>query len=127
MGRYCLPCGLGHHLLHTRPPAGCSLTHAPPVPAGCVVIRFPDDGSRYYLPATDIRRFLADMEARGEGAPLQRVGAAEEANDAAAIEVLAQALTRKNQAATGGSLRICSERLAAGCQGCGQPAGVSQP
>lgn len=69
--------------------------------AGCVVIRFPDDGSRYYLPATDIRQFLADMEAREEGVPLQRVGAAEEANDAAAIEVLAQALTRKNQAATG--------------------------
>ena len=79
-----------------------------------MVIRFPDDGSRYYLPATDIRRFLADMEARGEGAPLQRVGAAEEANDAAAIEVLAQALTRKNQAATGGSLHACCDRLAKG-------------
>ena len=92
-----------------------------------MVIRFPDDGSRYYLPATDIRGFLADMEARGEGAPLQRVGAAEEANDAAAIEVLAQALTRKNQAATGGSLHVCSERLAAGCQVGGWPAGASQP
>ena len=79
-----------------------------------MVIRFPDDGSRYYLPATDIRQFLADMEAREEGVPLQRVGAAEEANVAAAIEVLAQALTRKNQAATGGSLNVCSGRLAAG-------------
>ena len=74
-----------------------------------MIIRFVEDGSRYWFPVTEIERFLKDMEEHGRDKGSETIG---QGSDAFAAEVLAEALAAQRKtsdtsatSATTGQLR----------------------
>ena len=66
--------------------------------AGSVVVRFIEDGSRYWFPVTQVERFLRDMQSNGRDAASDTIG---QGSHAFAAQVLAGTLAAKKRAASG--------------------------
>ena len=62
---------------------------------GSVVVRFVEDGSRYWFPLADIERFLKDMQSKGRDAESDTIG---QGSHAFAAQVLAGTLVAKKMA-----------------------------
>ena len=62
--------------------------------AGAVIIRFTEDGSRYWFPVTEIERFLRDMKEHGRDKGSETIG---QGSDAFAAEILAGALAARRK------------------------------
>ena len=63
--------------------------------AGSVVVRFIEDGSRYWFPVTEVERFLKDMQSKGRDAASDTIG---QGSHAFAAQVLAATLAAKKMA-----------------------------
>lgn len=65
------------------------------------MVRFVEDGSRYWFPVSEVERFLRDMEEHGRNKGSETIG---QGSDAFAAEVLAAALAeRRKTSATSAS------------------------
>lgn len=62
--------------------------------AGAVIVRFVEDGSRYWFPVSEVERFLRDMEQHGRNKGSETIG---QGSDAFAAEILAGALAARRQ------------------------------
>ncbi|KAL3133710.1 hypothetical protein ABBQ32_008205 [Trebouxia sp. C0010 RCD-2024] len=63
--------------------------------AGCMVVRFSEDGSKYWFPLVEIQRFLKDMQNKGRDAESDTIG---QGSHAFAAQVLAGSLVAKKKA-----------------------------
>ena len=63
--------------------------------AGSMVVRFIEDGSRYWFPLAEIQRFLKDMQSKGRDAESDTIG---QGSHAFAAQVLAGTLVAKKKA-----------------------------
>ncbi len=63
--------------------------------AGSVVVRFIEDGSRYWFPVAEVERFLKDMQSKGRDAASGTIG---QGSHAFAAQVLAGTLAAKKKA-----------------------------
>lgn len=63
--------------------------------AGSVVVRFIEDGSRYWFPLAEVERFLEDMQSKGRNAASDTIG---QGSQAFAAQVLAGTLAAKKKA-----------------------------
>ena len=63
--------------------------------AGSVVVRFIEDGSRYWFPLAEVERFLEDMQSKGRNAASDTIG---QGSHAFAAQVLAGTLAAKKKA-----------------------------
>lgn len=62
---------------------------------GSVVVRFVEDGSRYWFPLAEVKRFLEDMQSKGRDAASGTIG---QGSHAFAAQVLAGTLAAKKKA-----------------------------
>lgn len=60
-----------------------------------MVVRFTEDGSRYWFPLAEIQRFLTDMQNKGRDAGSDTIG---QGSHAFAAQVLAGSLVAKRKA-----------------------------
>lgn len=65
------------------------------VTTGCMVVRFTEDGSKYWFPLVEIQRFLKDMQNKGRDAESDTIG---QGSHAFAAQVLAGSLVAKKKA-----------------------------
>lgn len=83
---------------------------------GSVVVRFIEDGSRYWFPVTEVERFLKDMQSKGRDAASDTIG---QGSHAFAAQVLAATLAAKKKASG-----MTSSSATAGSQGVEVSSGV---
>ncbi len=62
--------------------------------AGSVVVRFKEDGSRYWFPLAEVERFLEDMQSKGRDTASGTIG---QGSHAFAAQVLAGTLAAKKK------------------------------
>lgn len=72
-----------------------TVTKKDPAHPGSVIVRFEEDGSRYWFPVTEVERFLGDMDNKGRDTGSETIG---QGSDAFAAEVLAGTLVAKKKA-----------------------------
>ena len=60
-----------------------------------MVVRFTEDGSKYWFPLVEIQRFLKDMQSKGRDAESDTIG---QGSHAFAAQVLAGSLVAKKKA-----------------------------
>ena len=71
------------------------LKHCFAFPAGSVVVRFLEDGSKYWFPVGEVERFLTDMDSKGRDTASETIG---QGSDTFAAQVLAGTLVAKKKA-----------------------------